>query len=76
MPTETERRIDAVMLALNCLRREGVIPLDAPISPAAMAFVSVEIGEPVSKTTFQRYNRRALSLARLALHAHLSQSAS
>jgi hypothetical protein len=72
MPTETQRRIDSVMLALNCLRREGLIPLTAPISPAAMAFLSEELGEPVSKATFHRETRRALLHARLALTAHLT----
>ena len=72
MPTETQRRIDSVMLALNCLRREGLIPLTAPVSPAAMAYLSEEIGEPVSKATFHRETRRALLHARLALQAHIT----
>ena len=67
MPTETERRIDCVMIALAALRREGVIPADAPISPEGMAWVSKEIGEPVSKSTFHRLQRRGV----LALRAHL-----
>lgn len=70
MPTETERRIDCVMIALTALRREGVIPADAPISPEGMAWVSNEIGEPVSKSTFARLNRRGV----LALRAHLASS--
>jgi hypothetical protein len=65
--TETERRIDAVMIALSALRRSGIIRPDAAVSPATMAYVSEQIGEPVSKATFHRTTRRALTLARLAL---------
>ncbi len=68
--TETERRIDCVMIALAALRREGVIRADASVSPRAMAYVSAEIGEPVSAATFHRRTNRALTLARLALQAH------
>lgn len=72
MPTETERRIDCVMIALTALRRRGVIPADAAVSPRAMAYLSEQIGEPVSAATFHRRTNRALTLARLALQAHLS----
>ena len=72
--TETERRIDCVMIALAALRREGVIRADASVSPRAMAYVASEIGEPVSAATFHRRTNRALTLARLALQAHAAQS--
>ena len=68
--TETDRRIDCVMIALTALRRKGVIRPDAPVSPSAMAFIAAEIGEPVSAATFRRRTERSLALARLALQAH------
>jgi hypothetical protein len=72
--TETERRIDAVMIALSALRRSGIIRPDAAVSPATMAYVSEQIGEPVSKATFHRTTRRALTRAHLALTAHASST--
>lgn len=76
MTDETARRIDCTMLAIRALRQHGVIPFDAPASPGFMAFVSVEIGQPVSKTTFRRVQQRGLAAARLALQAHLSRKPS
>jgi hypothetical protein len=74
MTAETALRIDSTMIALRALRRAGVIPPDAPASPALMSWVSVEIGQPVSKATFHRVNRQALVAARLALQAHLAKN--
>ncbi|RYD19916.1 MAG: hypothetical protein EOP88_17155 [Verrucomicrobiaceae bacterium] len=72
MTPETERRIACTMIAIRALRQHGVIPCDAPASPGFMSFVSVEIGEPVSKATFRRVQQRGLAAARLALRAHLT----
>ncbi len=68
--TETERRIDCVMIALSAIRRKGMIAADARVSPRGMAYLSREIEEPVSAATFHRIENRARTLAKLALEAH------
>lgn len=69
MTPETQRKIDCTMIALRILRQHGVIPCDAPATPALMAFVSETIGERVSKATFRRVQQSAIASARRTLNS-------
>lgn len=72
MPTETERRVDAVLGVLDYLRDAGDIPTDLPVSPAGMAYVAKVIGQPVSKSTFVRLQRRGLARLKQSEKARLA----
>lgn len=75
MTTETQRRVDAVLGVLDLLREQGDIRADMPVSPAGMAYVSQVIGQPVSKSTFIRLQRRGLARLRRSEQARLALQA-
>lgn len=62
-PTDREK-IDLLMLAIAERRLRGQLDLTAPLSPAAMERISIEIDCPISRQKIARVITRALQKVR------------
>jgi len=65
--TPTDRvKIDLLMLAITERRLRGQLGADAPLTPAHMERISIEIGVPVSRQKIARVISQALQKIRLS----------
>lgn len=64
--TSTDRdKIDLLMLAITERRLRGQLGADAPLTPAHMERISIEIGVPVSRQKIARIISTAITKIRL-----------
>jgi hypothetical protein len=66
MTADTQIRVALTLAAIRLRREHGLIPSGQPLSTREMESISIEIGEPVSRSTFLRIEQRALHRAKLA----------
>ena len=68
--TITAHRVRLVMLESELRRSNGEIGPQDPVTPARMAEIAEELGEPLSEATFYRLISRAIHKIRHSHHIH------